>query len=258
MEFKNCITEIEDGIMILTHNRPAVLNAMDIDSWISVREAVEYFESQDDLKVLIITGAGDKAFIAGADINLLVNRTIATGIDSTAVKLVRTMYRCPKVIIAAINGYALGGGFEVALACDMRVVGKNAKLGLPETGLGILPGSGGTQRLTDMAGVSVAKDVILGGRTLTADDAYTFGIAYKVVDPADTLAEAKKLARKVMDKAPLSIKLAKKAVDASAHVDIETGLVLENLAYAALRGTEDKKEGTTAFLEKRKAVFKAK
>jgi len=257
-EFVNFLLEEEDGIATFTSNRPEVMNALNIDSHLDMLKFIPYFEQAEHLRVAIITGAGEKAFIAGADIN---NLKVATGIESLNGRMRRALSMlesCSKPVIAAVNGYAFGGGLELALACDIRIVSDNALLALPETDLGILPGTGGTQRLPRIVGVGVAKDMILGGRRLNAQEAVQFGLAYKCVPVAEIMTETKKIAGKIAARGPLGLQMAKKAINESLFTDVKSGVEYEALCLAVTFESEDKLEGTTAFLEKRKPVFTGK
>ncbi len=254
-EYKNYLLSVEDGIATLTINRPEKRNAMNNECYSELNDFMSYAETSDDIKVIIITGAGDKAFVAGADITAIATATGPTNMKGSSKGALLKMENSMKVIIAAVNGFAFGGGFELALACDIRIASENALFGLPETGLGLLPGAGGTQRLSRLAGIGVAKDVILGGRIITAAEAPSLGIAMKSVPAANLMAECKKIASDIAKKGPLAIALAKKAINVSLDTDRSTGLLLEQLAFGILLDSEDKKEGTTAFMEKRTPVF---
>ncbi len=255
-EFKNFLLEEDGPVAIFTSNRPEVMNAMNLDSNIDVLNFIDYLEKSEHLRVGIITGAGDKAFIAGADLNAV---KVQTGIESLQSKLrvcLSAIENCSKPIIAAINGFAFGGGFELALACDIRLVSENAVLGLPETGLGFIPGGGGTQRLSRLVGVGIAKDMILAGRTLTAQEAVQYGVAMKVFPLENLMDEAKKLAHKMALRGPVALNLGKKLINASLYTDQNTGCMAESLALAILFDSKDKLEGIDAFMEKRKPQFK--
>jgi enoyl-CoA hydratase len=254
--FKNFLLEEDGAVAVFTSNRPQVMNALNPDSSTDLLRFVDYLESAEHLRVAIITGAGDKAFIAGADLNAVREQS---GLESLRGKMrisFTAIENCAKPVIAAINGFAFGGGFELALACDIRLVAENALLGLPETGLGLIPGVGGTQRLSRMAGVGIAKDMILGGRTLNAQEAVQFGIAMKSLPQDQLMGEAKKLAEKMLLKGPIALNVGKKVLNASIYTDTATGCTMESLALAILFDSKDKLEGTSAFLEKRKPQFK--
>jgi enoyl-CoA hydratase len=259
-EFKNFLLSVEDGIAIFTINRPEVRNAMNPECHTDIINFMRYADSCDDIRAIIITGAGDKAFIAGADISELEK---ATGVGhfkthASEVNCYELIEKSIKPVIAAINGFCFGGGFELALVCDIRIASEKAMFGLPEAKLGILPGAGGTQRLSRMAGIGVAKDVILAGRMLSAADAYNYGIAMKTVPAENLIAESKKIASDILERGPLSIALCKRLINASLDTNKETGLLLETLGLCLTMETEDKKEGTSAFLNKRPAVFKGR
>lgn len=256
MEFKNFLFEVRDnGIAILTHNRPEVRNAMDNDSWQAMTDAFNYCSTAPEVKVVIITGAGEKAFIAGADLNALRERTATTALEALATNATRSIELCTKPVIAAVNGFAFGGGCETALACDIRIAAENAQFGLPEPGVGVIPGCGGTMRLARLCGLGVAKDVVLGGKVLKAQEAFDKGLAMTVVPKGEALNEAIKVAEGILTKSPLSIQLSKKLLNAAFSTDMATGLMFENFGLAIMCASEDKMEGTTAFLEKRKPKF---
>ncbi|SMC82763.1 enoyl-CoA hydratase/isomerase family protein [Papillibacter cinnamivorans] len=260
-EFTHFTLEEQEGIAIFTISRPEALNALNQAAWTDLLNFAEYLEKAEHLQVGIITGAGDKSFIAGADINTLTGMVPMDAVNPPCTDLGQALIlleSCSKPVIAAINGYALGGGLEVALACDFRIVSENAALGLPEVGLGLIPGAGGTQRLSRLAGIGIAKDMILAGRTLSAQEAVTHNLAMKVVPREDLLAEAVKLAKSLAKKGPLALRLGKQAINRSLDVDLKTALYIENLTFGMLLSTDDKREGTRAFIEKRKPAFKGK
>jgi len=253
--FKNFILELDDGIAVFTLNRPEVRNAISNECWEEMSQFFSYADTNKEIKVIILTGAGSKAFASGQDIK---NVPVKKGVDG-----IRSISREPllkiennfKPVIAAVNGFALGGGFEIALACDIRILANHAKLGFPEPNLGIIPAAGGTQRLSRLVGIGRSKEIILGGRIVTADEAVNMGLAMKSVPMENLLEEAKDIAKIMLSKGPVALALAKRAINASMYTDINTGLFFENLAFDVLLETEDKVEGTNAFLEKRKANF---
>ena len=254
MEWKNVRLEQEDGIYILTINRPEVRNALDTPT---VKEINEALDSLDTAKpgILILTGAGEKAFVAGADIADLRTRTKIQALEAINTTLFARIENFVWPVIAAVNGFALGGGCEIALACDIRIASENARFGLPEANLGIIPAAGGTQRLPRLIGLSRAKDWILTGDIYDAQEALRSGLVRCVV-PLDKLMETtKELARKILARAPLAVRLAKFSLNASARTPLEGGLAIEMLAQGILYESKDKYEGMTAFLEKRKANF---
>ncbi len=259
-EFENFLLDIEDGIAVFTVNKPEVHNAFSDDCWRELREFMEWVEENDEIKAVILTGAGQKAFVSGADVRKFAKpRTAEYGIKlrdlDYALRMIETG---SKPVIAAVNGYAFGGGCEIALACDIRLCSENAQFGLPETKLGIIPGAGGTQRLSRIVGVGRAKEIILGGRILKGQEAVDAGLAMKCVPQEQLLNEAKALANVMIQRAPLAMAVVKRLILSSATTDIETGLRAEALALMVLMGTEDRQEGVTAFKEKRKPNFKGR
>lgn len=255
-EFVHFTLEEQDGIGIFTIHRPEVLNAMNPDAFQDIGKFVEYL-NESDLKVGIITGEGEKSFIAGADIKATVGLVPSDVFlkDRPLPNATRAMEKCRKPIIAAINGYALGGGMEVALACDIRILSENAMMGLPETNLGTIPGSGGTQRLTKIAGVGIAKQLILTGKPLKAEECVRANLAMKVVPLEKLMPEAIKIAKKIAQRGPYANMLAKRVIEMSADIDIEDGMFAEAMAYALTIASEDRKEGFAAFIEKRDPKF---
>lgn len=261
VEFKHFKLKVEDGIAIFTICREDKLNALNPDAWDDIDRFSDYIEKNDEIKAAIITGSGDKAFIAGADIGGVASMDTLAAIHRTSsdTQVVLTkLENNRKPIVAAINGYCLGGGFELAMACDIRIVSENALLGLPETNLGILPGAGGTQRLARIAGIGVAKQMILLGIQYTGQEAVARNLAAMCVPQDQLMATAKKMVVRMTRKGPLGLEFAKKAINMSLDTDEKTGMYIERLSFALLLGTEDKKEGTNAFLEKRHAVFKGR
>ncbi|MDR0880601.1 MAG: enoyl-CoA hydratase/isomerase family protein [Clostridioides sp.] len=254
----NFLLAVEDGIATLTINRPEVRNAMNTECYAELHKLIDWAEAEESVKVIIITGSGEKAFVSGADIVAVKALTGVKNIDSTSKKTMKAIEDCTKPVIAALNGVAFGGGCELALACDIRIVAEKAKLGLPETSLGIIPGAGGTQRLARIAGIGIAKEMILGGRVLNAQEIVNFGMAMKVVPLESLIDECKTVANTMISKGPLALSVAKKLITASMNTDIETGLLLENFAFGVLLDSEDKLEGANSFLEKRKAIFQGK
>ena len=257
MEFKNILYEVKDGILYLTLNRPEVRNALSPEMWKDIQTAVEAAGNDDSVQVIIISGAGDKALASGADIQEIHDRPTLKmlGTSTIALKALEDLY---KPVICAINGYALGGGCELAMACDIRIATGRSKFGQPETSLSIIPGAGGTQRLARLVGVGRAKELIYTGRIITAEEAKLIGLVNQVTgDTREELMEAAKaMAEQIMKKGPVATRLAKMAINVGMDTDINTGLLFERIAQTVAFGTEDRKEGTQAFLEKRKAEFK--
>lgn len=259
MHYENILVEKEDQVGFITLNRPAVRNALNGETIAEIFAALQQLEQDEEVSVIVFTGAGEKAFAAGADINQLTSRT---AIDAFAQGSMSEVYRrietSKKATIAAINGFALGGGCELAMACDIRVASDNAKIGLPELNLSVIPGAGGTQRLARLIGRGRALDLILTGDFLTANEAKEYGLVSAVV-PIEQLKELViEKANKIIAKGPIAVQMAKLVVNRGFDVDMDTGLLIENLAQAVLYGTDDKQEGTEAFLEKRKAAFSGK
>ena len=252
------ICSIENDIAIVTINRPDVRNAMDKETWILLKDVFTDLNSRDEVRAIIITGAGDKAFIAGADLNYLKQRTVNETLEALNTSVTRAIEKCSKPVIAAINGYALGGGCEVALACDIRIASPNAKIGQTEVSVGIIPGAGGTQRLRNIVGQGRAMEMILTGEPVDAEEAFRIGLVNRIVPQDQLIQEAKKIAYKIAEKSPVVIRLAKRSVQDGADLPIETGMMIEVLNQSILFGTEDHLEGINAFLEKRKPNYKGK
>lgn len=258
MDFENIILKKEEGIATITINRPEVRNALNKETWSEIKEAIRNVRDDDGVKIVIITGAGDKAFAAGADIRGLKEKTMIEILDGKATEICTEIENLKKPVIAAINGFALGGGCELAMACDIRVAAENARLGQPEVNLGIIPGYGGTQRLPRLVGKGKAKELIFTGDIIDAKEAEKIGLVNKVV-PQDTLMDAvKEMASKIMSKGPLAIRLAKAAINLGTELDLAKALEYERFAQSLLFASEDRKEGITAFLEKRKPIFSGK
>ena len=261
MSYRNIRFEVGDaGVALLTINRPEKLNALNTETVVELREAVARASSDPDVHALIVTGAGDKAFVAGADINQL---ALLTPIEAQAYaergqSALREIEMLTKPTLAAINGYALGGGLELAMSCAVRVASENARLGQPEVKLGILPGYGGTQRLPRLVGRGRALEMLLSGEPVTAAEAYRIGLVNHVVPQAELLSFSRQWLRKVLSNAPLALGLTMQAVDVGLEAGLEQGLRFEAAAFGLTTATEDKREGTRAFLEKRAAAFAGK
>jgi enoyl-CoA hydratase len=242
-------------VAVLRVNRPDVRNALNLETVREMTAAVAALTADAAVGAIVITGAGDAVFVAGADINDIRARGRNDGLAAINSALFAALDTCPKVTIAAVNGMALGGGCELALACDLRVAAAHARFGQPEVGLGIIPGAGATQRLPRIVGLGRAKQLVLTGDPIDAETALAWGLVSQVV-PADALlATTLALAERVLSRGPLAIRLAKMALNASARVDLESGLLIETLAQAICFESDDKREGTTAFLEKRPPQF---
>jgi enoyl-CoA hydratase len=255
MSYRNLLLAVDPRVSLLTVNRPDVRNALDTET------VDEFHRALDEVRkarstVLIVTGAGDKAFVSGADIKAIQQRTRDDALSSINSRLMSAIEAHDAVSIAAVNGYALGGGCELALACDLRIAASTAVFGLPEPTLGIIPGAGGTQRLPRIVGLGRAKEMILTGARWDAARALDVGLVSRVVPPAELMAAARALAEQVLALGPLAVKLAKAALNASSQMPLAAGLAFESTAQAITFGSQDKAEGTAAFLAKRKPVFR--
>jgi enoyl-CoA hydratase len=260
MSFDNLLLERDGAIAVITVNRPPVLNALNTPTIDELRRAILELKHDASVRVVIITGAGEKSFVAGADINELAVQSPAQGKEHAlrgqhVFDLIENM---GKPVIAAINGYALGGGCELAMACTLRIAGENAKLGQPEINLGIVPGYGGTQRLARLVGKGAALDLLLTGRQVTAAEALQIGLVNRVVPQADLLSTAKTLAAELASKAPVAVQYIIEAVNKGLEVSFDKGQFLEATLFGLVASTDDMREGTKAFLEKRKATFKGR
>lgn len=251
------LREDTDGVAVLTINRVEKFNAMNQGVQAQLREHLDAIEADDTVDVVIVTGAGEKAFVAGADIQELNRRVPYDALVGGMQRLYERLATFPKPTIAAINGIAFGGGHELALACDIRVGSTNALFALPETGLGIIPAAGGTQRLAKIVGIGVATDVILSGSRLDANRAYQLGLITELVEPQELMAAAQKKAQRIRSKGPLALKLAKHVIQRGFDVNLETGMLLERLAQAVAYSDPERTEGTSAFLEKRDPDYAA-
>ncbi len=258
MNFSNIIVEQENEIGFIKINRPEQRNALNRETLQEIEKALEEWKANEEIRVIIFTGTGEKSFAAGADIRELNKRTMLDALQPNMTATYRKIEEYDKPTIAAINGFALGGGLELALACDIRVASQNAKMGLPEVGLGIIPGAGGTQRLTRTIGKGKAMELVLTGDIITAEQAVNIGLVSSVVPQEELIDKAKEYANKIKIKGPLALRLAKAAVNRGADIEIETALYLEKLSQTIVMGSEDKREGTQAFLEKRKPQFEGK
>ncbi len=260
MTYQTLIFEIRDGIAWVTVNRPDKLNALNDLVMLELAGAAERIATEPDIKGAILTGSGPKSFVAGADIGDLSRQGPFDG-KARAQRgqaVLRRLETCGKPVIAAINGFALGGGCELAMACHIRIASENAKFGQPEVKLGIAPGYGGTQRLPRLVGKGVAMQLILTGEMIDAQEAYRIGLVNKVVPAADLLAESEKMMRGILAMGPLAVRLAMEAVDQGLEMTLDEGLLLEANHFGLLAATQDMKEGTTAFLEKRSARFQGR
>ena len=260
MEFKNLLIENNQGIVTLKINRPQALNALNPDVLLELGTYAHEINKNDEIKAVIITGAGEKAFVAGADIAAMKDMSSmqAKEFCDLGHRVMKLIENAHKPVVAAVNGFCLGGGLELALSCDFIYASENAKLGLPEVNLGIFPGFGGTQRLPRLIGKNRAKELIFTAKMLSAQEAYEWGIVNKVTPAADLLTTVQATVQEMLKKGPLAIQLSKQAVNQGTDLDINSGLAIEKAIFPTIFSTEDKKEGITAFLVKRKAEFKGK
>jgi enoyl-CoA hydratase len=260
MELKNVVVEKENNIAVLSINRPKALNALNYDTLTDIKTAVKALSKDDEVGIVIITGSGEKAFVAGADIKEMKDMTPleARRFMLYGQSVFNIIGNLPKPTIAAVNGFALGGGTELALSCDMIIASEKAKFGLPEVTLGIHPGFGGTQRLPRLIGSAKAKELIFTGKMIDASEAQTIGLVNKVVPPEKLQEEAKTLAAEILKNGQVAIRLVKSAINAGLDTTLEKGLAYEAETQGLAFSTEDKNEGLTAFLEKRKPKFKGR
>ncbi len=259
MTYKTLIVQIDKGIAIITLNRPEVLNALNDQVFNELAAAADELGRDSSVRVVIITG-GDKVFAAGVDIG---ERVTATAVDmATSIKpssrAFQLIENIPKPVIAAVAGYALGGGFELALVADVRIAAENAMFGLPEIKLGIIPGAGGTQRLPRLIGAGKAKEMIFSGEFINAEEALKIGLVNKVVPSDQLFIEALKFADCLTKRGAIALRMAKTAINEGLRMDLEAGLEYERQCYSVLYATEDQKEGMKAFKEKRKPQFQGK
>jgi enoyl-CoA hydratase len=258
MTFENVVVERDGRIGVIKINRPEVRNALDQKTLNEIQQALSALEQDREIGVIVFTGEGEKSFAAGADIKGLRERKSLDALEPSMSEIYRLIENSSKATIAAINGYALGGGCELAMACDIRIAADHAKIGLPELNLSIIPGAGGTQRLARIIGKGRALDMILTGEMISAKKAEEIGLVSKAVPIEELWQTVKEKAEKILAKGPLAVRLAKLTVNRGFEIDIDTALLMEKLAQAVLFGTEDKNEGCQAFLEKRLPDFKGK
>jgi len=260
MKFENVIVEKKNAIAYVTVNRPKVLNALNMATMEELRAAFHDIKNDAEVRVVILAGAGEKAFIAGADIGELAKQDAVSGKEYThrGQNVLNLIENLGKPVIACINGFALGGGCEIALACTMRLASENAKLGQPEVKLGIIPGYGGTQRLPRLVGKGIAMQMVLSGEMIGAQEAHCIGLVNEVVPSPDLIPRAEAIAAKIIANAPLAVQYAMEAVNQGMEMTLSEGLYLEALLFAVACSTQDKTEGTRAFLEKRAPLFQGK
>ena len=260
MNFENILFSTKDSVAYVTVNRPKVLNALNMPTMEELRFAFHEIKNDKGVRAVIFTGAGEKAFIAGADIAELSKQDAITAKEYThrGQSVLNLIENLGKPVIACINGFALGGGCEIALACTMRLASETAKLGQPEVKLGIIAGYGGSQRLPRLVGKGIAMQILLTGEMISAQEAHRIGLVNEVTAPADLIPRAEAIAQKIIANAPLAVQYTMEAVNKGMEMNLSEGLYLEAALFGLCCATEDKKEGTTAFLEKRAAQFKGK
>ncbi|MGB8952062.1 MAG: enoyl-CoA hydratase-related protein [Candidatus Aminicenantales bacterium] len=258
MGYKNLMTRKADGIGWISINRPDKLNALNVETIEEIQAAFLEFQDDKDIKVVILTGSGEKAFVAGADISELATLDFSRGKEYAfkGQKMTKVIENFRKPVIAAVNGFALGGGTEIALACHIRVASENARMGQPEVKLGLIPGFGGTQRLARLVGKGKAMELILSGKMIDAKEALEMGLVNRVVPLNELAAACEGLAKEIMANAPLALRYAIKAINNGLDNTLNEGLDIEANFFGESCSTDDSKEGTKAFLEKRKANFK--
>ncbi|WP_371367368.1 Short-chain-enoyl-CoA hydratase [Sporomusa rhizae] len=258
--YENLLFESENGIGIVTINRPKALNALNAATIYELDRMFDELAKDDTVKAVILTGSGQKSFVAGADITEMQAMSAIKGRNwgKLAQAVFNKIENLPKPVIAAVNGYALGGGCEISMACDIRIAAENAKFGQPEVSLGIPPGFGGTQRLPRLVGKGRAKELLFTGEMIDAEEAYRIGLVNKVVASEELMETAKAMAQKIMSRAPIAVQVCKAAVNEGMDTDLESGVAYEAEVFGLCFATDDQKEGMAAFVEKRKAVFTGK
>ncbi|MFZ7103405.1 MAG: short-chain-enoyl-CoA hydratase [Peptococcaceae bacterium] len=255
---ENILCEISGPVAEVTINRPKALNALNSATLQELDMLMNDLAKNKEVRIMIITGSGDKAFVAGADISQMKDLNALAGKEFARLgqHVFSAIENMPQVVIAAVNGFALGGGCELAMACDIRLASTKAKFGQPEVSLGIIPGFAGTQRLARLVGKGIAKELIFAGEMIDAPEAYRIGLVNKVYEPEKLLTKARELAHKILNKGPVAVSLAKTAINTGLNMDDESAYKYEAEVFGLCFSTMDQKEGMTAFLEKRKAEFK--
>jgi len=258
MNYKNILLEIKNNVALITLNRPDKLNALNGETINELEDIFDSIKNNPEVFVAIVTGSGEKAFVAGADISELNKLDVlsAKEFSEKGNRVFRKIENLDKPVIAVVNGFALGGGCELALSCHLRIASENAKFGQPEVNLGVIPGYGGTQRLARIVNSARALEMILTGDMVTAEEAYRLGLVNKIYPQVELLGKTMELAAKIISKGQQAIRLALKAVKATDNISLVEGLSYEASLFALVCGTDDFKEGTKAFLEKRKPLFK--
>lgn len=260
MNLTNLLLETDQGIATVTLNRPKALNAINYATLEELQQLFAALEQRDDIKVIILTGGSGKAFVAGADITEMQQMSAleARSFSQFGQKVMTAIEQCSKPVIAAVNGFALGGGCELAMACDIRLAGEKAKFGQPEVNLGVIPGFAGTQRLSRLIGKGRAKELIFTGDIINAEEALRIGLVNKVVPMEELLEAAQKMAKKIASKGPVAVRLSKEAINKGLEIDLDKANAYETELFSLCFASDDQKEGMSAFLEKRPAVFQGK
>jgi len=260
MEFSNIIFEKNNKVAIISINRTKALNALNSETLKELDCVVDMIAQDNEIYAVILTGAGEKAFVAGADITEMKDMSVSEGrkFGILGNKVFRKFELLDKPVIAAVNGFALGGGCELSMACDIRIASTKAKFGQPEVGLGITPGFGGTQRMARIVGMAAAKELIFTAKVIKAEEAFRIGLVNKVVEPDKLMEEAVNFANTIASQAPIAVKHCKTAINRGMQCDIETALMYESEVFGECFATEDQKEGMTAFVERREKSFKNK
>jgi enoyl-CoA hydratase len=260
MDYRNLLVEVSGRVATIAFNRPKALNALNPDTIRELKSALEGICAGEEVGAVILTGAGEKAFIAGADISEMKSFTPMQALDFALLgqEVLSFIERMPQVVIAAVNGFALGGGCEVAMACDLIIAADTARFGQPEVSLGIIPGYGGTQRLPRLVGRNLAKELVLTGDMISAQRAFEIGLVNRVVPGPELLGAAREVAEKILSRGPAAVRTAKMAMNRGLDMDLSNACAFEASLFAAGFSTADRLEGITAFLEKRKANFTGK
>lgn len=257
-KFNTIDLSIDRNVATITINRPRFLNALNTEVLMELSEAVDLVDKDSSVRAAIVTGSGEKAFVAGADISEMQTMDVAESCEFSTLgnKTFSKLENLRIPVIAAVNGYALGGGCELAMACDIRIASYKAEFGQPEVGLGLIAGFGGTQRLARLVGSGIAKEILYAGEMINANRAYEIGLVNRVVDSSEVVKEARKLAQTIAAKSPYAVSLSKKAVNDGIHLELEQAIALETKLFSTLFSSYDQKEGISAFLEKRQPIFK--
>ncbi len=256
-EYKNLLVEKKGPVLVVTINRERALNALNKETIGELQQLFSFHWTDDTVRCVLLTGAGEKAFVAGADITELADVDVRSGTELSArgLYLMKSIQNFPKPVIAAINGFALGGGCELAMACDIRLASEKAKMGQPEVNLGIIPGYGGTQRMPRLVGKGKALQLILTGEIISAQEAYRIGLVDELYPPDQLMAKAMEMAELICAKAPMAVSAAKECINRGLDINLTAGCDLEKATFGSICGTGDKNEGMEAFLEKRKPNF---